>query len=69
MTCMQIALALSALGGLAIGTIFTFGGVTVYHRRLHFRNIRWRLAWRAAWLSFFLGVALSAVVCGSPADS
>ena len=66
MTYERSALVLSALGVLVIGAIFTFDGVTVQDRRLHFRTLGWRLVWWAAWLSFLGGIALSAFFCGSP---
>ena len=44
MTCAQIALALSILGAVGVGVIFSMGGVTFYGGRVHFRNIRWRLS-------------------------
>jgi len=65
MTCEQIALALSALGAVLVGVILTVKGVTVRHRRLHFRSVGWRLAWWAVWVSFFLGIVVAVFFCGS----
>ena len=68
MICEQIALALSVLGAVGVGVIFTLGGVRIFRGQLHFRNIRWRLFWLASWLSFLVGIAISALLCGSPAN-
>jgi len=68
MNCVQIALALSVLGTVGVGVIFSMGMVTVYGGRWHFLSIRWRLAWWAAWLSFLVGITLSAFFCGSAAN-
>ena len=65
MTCERIALALSVLGAVLVGVILTVEGVIVRHGRLHFRNIRWRVAWRAAWVTFFLGIVVAGFFCGS----
>jgi hypothetical protein len=48
--------------GVAMGTVILYGG------RLHFRSIRWRLFWWASWLTFLVGIALSALFCGFPAN-
>jgi len=69
MTCTRIALALSVLGTVGVGMILTLGGVTVYRGRLYFLSVRWRLSWWASWLSFLVGIALSAIFCGSPANA
>jgi len=68
MTCAQIALALSILGAVGVGVIFSMGGVTLYGGRVHFRDIRWRLCWWASWASFLVGIALSTFFCGSLAN-
>jgi hypothetical protein len=65
MTCEQIALAVSALGAILVGTIITVAGVTIRHGQLHFRSVGWRLAWWAAWFSFFLGIVVAVFFCGS----
>jgi hypothetical protein len=67
MTCAQIALALSALGTIGIGVLFSMGTVTLRRGRFHFRSIRWRQAWWASWASFLVGIALSTFFCGTPA--
>jgi len=48
--------------GVAMGRVILYGG------RLHFRSIRWRVFWWASWLTFLLGIALSALYCGFPAN-
>ena len=72
MTCSKVALALSVLGTVGVGVILSMGvamgTVILYGGRLHFRSIRWRLFWWASWLSFLVGIALSALVCGFPAN-
>jgi len=40
MTCAQIALALSVLGTIGVGVLFSMGMVTLRRGRLHFRSIR-----------------------------
>jgi hypothetical protein len=45
-----------------MGTVILYGG------RLHFRSIRWRLFRWASWLTFLVGIALSALFCGFPAN-
>ena len=66
MTYVQIALALSVLGTIGVGVLFSMGMVTLRRGRLHFRTIRWRLAWWASWTSFLVGIALSTFFCGTP---
>jgi hypothetical protein len=66
--CAQIALALSVLGTVGVGVIFSTGMAILYGRQLHFRSIWWRLSWWASWLSFLVGIALSALFCGFPAN-
>jgi len=72
MTCSTIALALSVLGTVGVGLILSMGvamgTVILCGGRLHFRSIRWRLFWWASWLSFLVGIALSALFCGFPAN-
>jgi hypothetical protein len=68
MTCAQIALALSVLGAVGVGVIFSTGMAILYGCQLHFRSIWWRLSWWASWLSFLVGIALSALFCGFPAN-
>jgi hypothetical protein len=69
MTCERSALLLSALGVLVIAATLMFDGVTIAYRRLHFRNLGWRLVWRAGWVGFLTGIAVAAFFCGSPAGS
>jgi hypothetical protein len=72
MTCSKVALALSVLGMVGVGVILSMGvamgTVILYGGRLYFRSIRWRLFWWASWLSFLVGIALSALFCGFPAN-
>jgi hypothetical protein len=42
--------------------------MTIYGGRFQFRSLRWRLFWWASWLSFLVGIALSALFCGFPAN-
>jgi hypothetical protein len=48
--------------------IFSTGKATLYGGQLHFRSIWWRLSWWSSWLSFLIGIALSALFCGFPAN-
>jgi hypothetical protein len=48
--------------------IFSTGKATLYGGQLRFRSIWWRLSWWSSWLSFLIGIALSAVFCGFPAN-
>jgi hypothetical protein len=48
--------------GVAMGRVILYGG------RLHFRSIRWRVFWWASWLTLLVGIALSALLCGFPAN-
>jgi len=48
--------------------ILSMGMVTIYGGQFYFRSMWWRLSWWAAWLSFLVGIALSAFLCGSPAN-
>ena len=72
MTCSKVALVLSVLGTVGVGVTFSMGvamgTVILYGGRLHFRSIRWRLFWCASWLTFLVGIALSALFCGFPAN-
>ncbi len=72
MNCSKVALALSVLGMVGVGVIFSMGvamgRVILYGGRLHFRSIWWRLFWWASCLSFLVGIALWAFFCGSPAN-
>ena len=49
-------------------TILSMGGVTLYGGQLHFRSIWCRLSWWSSWLSFLIGIALTALFCGFPAN-
>ena len=72
MTCSKVALVLSVLGTVGVGVTFSMGvamgTVILYGSRLHFQSIRWRLFWWASWLTFLVGIALSALFCGFPAN-
>ena len=68
MTCSKVALALSVLGTVGVGVILSMSAMTIYGGRLQFRSLRWRLFWWASWLSFLVGIALSALFCGFPAN-
>jgi hypothetical protein len=72
MTCSKVALVLSVLGTVGVGVTFSMGvamgTVILYGGRLHFRSIRWRLFWWASRLTFLVGIALSALFCGFPAN-
>jgi len=72
MTCSRVALALSVLGMVGVGVILSMGvamgRVILYGGRLHFRSIRWRVFWWASWLTLLVGIALSALLCGFPAN-
>ena len=72
MTCSKVALVLSVLGTVGVGVTFSMGvamgTVILYGGRSHFRSIRWRLFWWASWLTFLVGIALSALFCGFPAN-
>ena len=68
MTSAQITLALSILGTVGVGVIFSTGKATLYGGQLHFRSIWWRLSWWSSWLSFLIGIALSALFGGFPAN-
>ena len=68
MTCPHIALALSVLGMVGAGVIFSMGAVILHWGRFEFRGIRWRQFWWASWLSFLVGIALSAFFSGFPVN-
>jgi len=72
MTCSKVALALSVLGTVGVGVVLSMGvamgRVILYGGRLHFRSIRWRIFWWASWLTLLVGIALSALFCGFPAN-
>jgi len=63
---------LGPLGTVGVGLILSMGvamgTVILYGSRLHFQSIRWRLFWWASWLTFLVGIALSALFCGFPAN-
>lgn len=68
MTCSKVALALSVLGTVGVGVILSMSAMTIYGGRFQFRSRRWRLFWWASWLSFLVGIVLSALFCGFPAN-
>ena len=65
--CALTALVLSVLGTIGIGAILSMGKATLYGGQLHLRSIWW-LSWWSSRPSFLIGIALSALFCGFPAN-